>query len=73
MIINATFIGTNSLGYEKGKKYDLKLDGSTICRLDGTGKCTYQSIRAFLSNWYNIEVDRNTYTHVYPKYLQSAV
>jgi hypothetical protein len=73
MNITATFIGANSLGYEKGKKYDLKLDGSTICRLDGTGKCPYQSIRAFLSNWYNIEVYQNTYTHVYPKDLQSTV
>lgn len=54
MIIKATFIGTDSLGYEKGKKYELKisnLQGVSISRLDGTGKCPYQSLSAFFRNW----------------------
>lgn len=60
MIITATFTGTNSLGYEKGKVYKLKLadfGGITICRINDTGKCPYQSISAFLRNWSNISID----------------
>lgn len=59
MIITATFTGTNSLGYQKGKEYQLKLadlQGISIKRLDGTGKCPYQSLSAFLKNWNNIRV-----------------
>jgi hypothetical protein len=57
MIINAIFTGTNSLGYENGKEYQLKVDnfkGISVKRLDGTGKCPYQSLSAFLKNWNNI-------------------
>lgn len=59
MIIIAKFTGTNSLGYENGKEYQLKvsdLQGISIKRLDGTGKCPYQSLSAFLKNWNNITV-----------------
>lgn len=57
MIITATFTGANSLGYENGKEYQLKvanLQGISVKRLDGTGKCPYQSLSAFLKNWDNI-------------------
>lgn len=59
MIITATFTGTNSLGYETGKEYQLKvanIQGISVRRLDGTGKCPYQSLSAFLKNWNNIRV-----------------
>lgn len=59
MIIEATFTGKNSLGYETGKEYKLKVadfGGMTIRRIDDTGKCPYQSISAFLRNWSNIKV-----------------
>lgn len=59
MIIIATYTGTNSLGYENGKEYHLKLAetrGMSIKRLDGTGTCPYESISAFLKNWNNIRV-----------------
>jgi len=57
MIINAIFTGTNSLGYENGKEHQLKVDnfkGISVKRLDGTGKCPYQSLSSFLKNWNNI-------------------
>lgn len=60
-IIKATFTGTNSLGYENGKRYSLKVTHSkqlNIERRDGTGKCTYATINAFLKNWDNIVVPR---------------
>lgn len=59
MIITATFVGKNSLGYENGKEYHLKIadsQGILIKRLDGTGQCPYQSLSAFLKNWNNIRV-----------------
>lgn len=59
MIITAIFTGTNSLGYKKGKEYQLKvseLQGVSVTRLDGTGKCPYQSLSAFLKNWNNVRV-----------------
>ena len=59
MIITAIYTGTNSLGYEKGKEYQLKvseLQGVSVTRLDGTGKCPYQSLSAFLKNWNNVRV-----------------
>lgn len=56
MIIKATFTGTNSLGYENGKEYELMvLYGGTISRLDGSGECPYNSLHAFLKNWDNIK------------------
>lgn len=59
MIITATFTGTNSLGYETGREYKLEvanMQGISVRRLDGTGKCPYQSLSAFLKNWNNIRV-----------------
>lgn len=59
MIITATFTGTDSLGYENGKEYQLKVEnfqGISVRRLEGTGKCPYQSLSAFLKNWNNIQV-----------------
>jgi len=59
MTITATFTGKNSLGYENGKEYKLKIAnflGSSIQRLDGTGKCLYRSLSSFLRNWHNIQV-----------------
>jgi hypothetical protein len=56
--VKATFIGTNSLGYETGKEYDLKVSGIAICfitRADGTGACQYSSATTFLKNWNNIK------------------
>lgn len=57
MIITAVFIGTPSLGYENNKEYNLKINGVkgvSITRLDGTGKCLYESLSSFLKNWNNI-------------------
>ena len=59
MVIIATFTGVNSLGYENGKEYKLKivnLRGISVKRLDGGGECPYQSLSAFLRNWNNIYV-----------------
>lgn len=58
MIIEAKFIGNDSLGYENGKEYKLKIDnfgGMTIRRIDNKEKCKYESISAFLRNWTNIK------------------
>lgn len=58
MIITATFIGKNSLGYENGKTYKLKtlpMTAITISRIDGTGECVYESINAFFKNWKDIK------------------
>jgi hypothetical protein len=49
--IKAKFIGANSLGYITGLNYILNVlpsSGITICRKDGSGKCVYQSLTAFL-------------------------
>ncbi len=55
MKFRATFIGENSLGYEKGKTYDLLMIGPlTISRIDGTGICPYGSVLAFIKNWENL-------------------
>ena len=56
MIIVATFTGTYtpSLGYKTGHVYKLRVEGNSIMRLDHTGWCPYQSLRAFLRNWTNI-------------------
>ena len=61
MTITATFTGTNSLGYENDKEYQLKIantQGISVRRLDGTGKCSYQSLSAFLKNWNNIRIQQ---------------
>jgi hypothetical protein len=58
MIIEAKFIGKDSLGYENSKKYKLKIadfGGMSIRRVDDTGKCGYESISAFLRNWTDIK------------------
>lgn len=65
MIIEATFTGKNSLGYENGKKYILKVadsGGMTIRRLEDASvmpvyqHIRYQSVLTFLRNWSNIKV-----------------
>jgi hypothetical protein len=59
MTIKATFIGTDSLGYENGKEYQLLIPNSksvTIQRMDRTGRCPYASLSAFLNNWNKIEI-----------------
>jgi len=57
-IVEAKFIGKNSLGYEKNTIYFLKINNYNsmeICKIDGTCKCCYQSLSSFLSNWTNIK------------------
>lgn len=66
--ITAKFVGTNSLGYEKGKTYTLLINqrGNKIYieresdnREWGSGNssvCIYNSIRGFLNNWDSIHV-----------------
>jgi hypothetical protein len=49
--IVATFIGFNSLGYENGTSYRLFVKHNTVCRIDGTGVCKYESVQSFLNNW----------------------
>ena len=56
MLITATFIGQDSLGYESGKPYLLTLEGLSISRTDGSGKTAYGSLPAFLKNWSDITV-----------------
>jgi hypothetical protein len=59
MIIKATFTGSDSLGYENGREYELRVandQGVYVRRLDGMGKCPYQSLSAFLKNWNKITV-----------------
>jgi hypothetical protein len=59
MIIKATFTGKNSLGYNNGSEYTLKVaehGGMSVKKLDGEGVCDYKSISAFLRNWSNITV-----------------
>ena len=58
MIIKATFMGKNSLGYENGKEYELIVNGVSITRIDGSGKCPYISLYAFLKNWDNITIKK---------------
>jgi hypothetical protein len=57
-IIQATFIGKNSLGYIHNNRYTLILEPKSykIKRIDGTGICPYQSIRAFVINWKDIVI-----------------
>lgn len=56
MLITATFIGQDSLGYENGKLYSLQLDGLSIGRTDGSGKTSYGSLSAFFKNWSGVTV-----------------
>jgi hypothetical protein len=51
--VTAKFIGKSSLGYLHGRVYVLIVDGYelTIQRTDGSGKCEYASMTAFLMNW----------------------
>jgi len=58
MEIKAKFIGANSLGYENGKTYHLKIVGASIQRIDGSGTCFYNSLKSFLSNWENIKIEK---------------
>jgi hypothetical protein len=63
MVITATFTGENSLGYETGREYKLKVadfGGMTIRRIDDTGITAYQSLSAFLRKWTNIQSSATT-------------
>jgi len=66
MLINATFIGTTSLGFETGKSYDLKIkevapdfqswskssfDISILVETPDKKRCKYNYISFFLKNW----------------------
>ena len=49
MKIEATFKGGDgSLGYKTNNRYVLKIDDMEISRIDGTGKCKYDSLKSFL-------------------------
>lgn len=56
MEITAKFVGSDSLGYVNGVTYRLTLSNSglTIKRVDGSGKCDYESTMAFIRNWTDI-------------------
>lgn len=60
MTIQAVFTGKDgSMGYQKGYSYTLKVadvQGISVQRLDGTGRCPYQSLSAFLANWDLVKV-----------------
>ena len=58
MLIEATFTGTNSLGYENGKSYELQLEpkSMSIARPDGFGEYEYESLYSFMKNWDKITV-----------------
>lgn len=60
MTIQATFTGTDgSMGYRTGQQYTLKLattHGVAVTRVDGSGKCPYASLSAFLANWDQVKV-----------------
>lgn len=59
MKFKAKFTGTDSLGYESSKEYELKIldkKGILIVRVDRGGGCVYESLSAFLKNWTNIVV-----------------
>lgn len=61
MTIKAVFTGKDSMGYENGYPYVLKVSnnrGMDISRVDGTGKCSYQSLSSFLKNWSSIKVEK---------------
>lgn len=61
--IEATFKGTNGLGYINGQRYKLFIQGRVIWRLDidgldrGAGRCVYDTIGSFLDNWTDITED----------------
>lgn len=57
-VVRAQFRGMDgSLGYIRHQVYELRTYGEqpgapiTISRLDGSGKCPYASLEAFLANW----------------------
>lgn len=54
MVITAKFKGADSLGYENGKEYELKIreaNSISVRRTDGSGICLYNSLSSFLKNW----------------------
>ena len=61
VIVNATFIGTNSLGFENGKKYKLYLNhliyiNKGIVQISTIGlpnrlNCEYSTWDLFIRNW----------------------
>ena len=57
MVILAIYKGNDgSLGYVINKPYVLILKRSLIQRPDGSGRCRYESIVSFLSNWEMVQV-----------------
>lgn len=60
MVIEATYTGAHgSMGYQRGQRYVLLVqnrDGMDVQREDGTGKCPYGSLSAFLHSWTDISV-----------------
>lgn len=59
MLIKATFIGKDSLGYKNGVAYTLYLitekPNIQIKRFeDFSGVCEYESLKAFLTNWKDV-------------------
>ncbi len=58
LLIQATFIGSKeSLGYIPNKRYTLLLYRGqySIQRIDGSGRCPYQSFKSFFENWTDIK------------------
>ena len=59
MIIKATFIGKDSLGYINNLEYQLVLNarpyGKIIINKNTDKACVYNSTIAFLKNWNNIK------------------
>lgn len=62
--MKARFKGSDgSLGYQVGRIYDLRVYGSTpgtfasVSRIDGSGRCPYASLDAFLRNWEPLDAD----------------
>lgn len=63
MLIKATFVGKDSLGYKSGHSYLLILQESRVYnhvwiqrKDDLGGLCEYGSFIAFLNNWENLTV-----------------
>lgn len=57
-VVKAQFKGADgSLGYIRHQVYELRIYAErpgapiTISRFDGSGKCPYASLEAFLANW----------------------
>lgn len=58
MTIKAKFTGsTTDPNYQNGSNYELSVKGKEISKLkDGSGVTVYGSVKAFLTNWTEIQV-----------------